>query len=339
MAARAAREALPGRVSTGAVPQVAVVIVNYNGGAMLARCLEALGRQTFRDFHTVVVDNGSVDGSADGIERRYPGDEVVRAGRNLGFAAGNNLGLRHARGAEWVALLNPDAYAAPDWLEKMIHAAGLGEYDFFGCRMRLADHPELLDGTADVYHVSGLAWRRDHGTPAASGAALPGEIFGPCAAAALYRRADIEAAGGFDEAYFCYFEDVDLAFRLRLAGLRCGYVPDAVVDHVSSGIAGRRSDFSTYHGHRNLVWTYFKDMPTPLFWLYLPMHLAANLAAILVCACRGQLGVVLRAKWDALAGLPRVLRERRKVQARRRVTAGTLRTAMARGLGALTGRN
>ncbi len=325
-------------MSAAAAPRVAVVIVNYNGGAMLARCLDALGRQTFRDFHTVVVDNASADGSADGLEGRYPGVEVVRAGGNLGFAAGNNLGIRHARGAEWVALLNPDAYAAPDWLEMLMRAAQAAEYDFFGCRMRLADHPDLLDGTADVYHVSGLAWRRDHGAPAAGEAAAPGEIFGPCAAAALYRRADIEAAGGFDEAYFCYFEDVDLAFRLRLAGLRCGYVPGAVVDHVSSGIAGRRSDFSTYHGHRNLVWTYFKDMPAPLFWLYLPMHLVANLLAIAVCAGRGQLGVILRAKRDALAGLPRVLRERRVVQARRRAGAGAVRAAMARGLGALAGR-
>jgi GT2 family glycosyltransferase len=325
-------------VNGAAAPRVAVIIVNYNGGAMLARCLDALGAQTFRDFRAIIVDNGSADGSADGLEARHPGVEVVRAGANLGFAAGNNLGLRHAAGAEWVALLNPDAYAAPDWLEKLMLAAERSGFDFFGCRMRLADAPHLLDGTADVYHVSGMAWRRDHGTAVASGAGEAGEIFGPCAAAALYRRADLEAAGGFDESYFCYFEDVDLAFRLRLAGLRCAYVPGAVVDHVSSGIAGRRSDFATYHGHRNLVWTYFKDMPAPLFWLYLPLHVAANLLAIAVCACRGQLGVVLRAKRDALAGLPRVLRERRVVQAKRTASVGGVRTAMARGLGALLGR-
>ena len=325
-------------MSTPVASRVAVVIVNYNGGAMLARCLAALAGQTYRDFRTIVVDNASSDGSADGIEARHAGVKLVRADGNLGFAAGNNLGLRHAGDAEWVALLNPDAYAAPDWLENLMRAAEATGFDFFGCRMRLADHPHLLDGTADIYHVSGLAWRRDHGAPVSAGAAQADEIFSPCAAAALYRRADLEAVGGFDESYFCYFEDVDLAFRLRLRGLRCAYVPEAVVDHVSSGISGRRSDFSTYHGHRNLVWTYFKDMPAPLFWLYLPLHLLANLVSIAVCARRGQLRVILRAKRDALAGLPRVLRARRAVQVQRRADWRTLRATMARGLGALLAR-
>ena len=317
---------------------VVVIIVNFNGGAMLGRCLDALARQTFRGFRTIVVDNASTDGSTKGIEARHPGVELLRAGRNLGFSAGNNLGIARAVGAEWIALLNPDAYAAPDWLERLMQAAKSSGYDFFGCRMRLADAPHLLDGTADVYHVSGLAWRRDHGVSVERGSAGASEIFGPCAAAALYRRADLEAVGGFDESYFCYFEDVDLAFRLRLAGLRCAYVPEAVVDHVSSGISSQRSDFSTYHGHRNLVWTYVKDMPGPLFWLYLPIHLLVNLMAIVVCARRGQLRVILRAKRDALAGLPRIVRARRAVQAQRRAKPASLRAVMARGLGALLGR-
>lgn len=322
-------------VSDQAGYSTAVIIVNYNAGAMLARCLEALERQTFRDFHTIVVDNGSSDGSAEGIESRYPRVTLVRAGENLGFAAGNNLGLQHAGAVQWIALLNPDAYAAADWLERFVAAGDKAEFDFFGCGMRLADSPEILDGTGDVYHVSGVAWRRDHGARASAGARDADEIFAPCAAAALYRRVDLEAVGGFDESYFCYFEDVDLAFRLRLRGLRCAYVPDAVVDHVSSGITGKRSDFATYHGHRNMVWTYVKDMPAPLFWLYLPLHLFANLLGVAVCALRGQFGVALRAKRDALLGLPRVLRERRRVQAETRAGWRAIRAGMARGLSTL----
>lgn len=318
---------------------VAVVIVNFNAGAMLERCLAALDRQTFRDFHTIVIDNASSDGSADGIDARHSQVTLIRAGANLGFAAGNNLGLRHAGNAEWIVLLNPDAYAAPDWLERFIAAALAREFDFFGCRMRLADAPELLDGTGDSYHTSGVAWRRDHGVRLGAGVQDAGEIFAPCAAAALYRRADLEAVGGFDESYFCYFEDIDLGFRLRLQGRRCGYVPDAVVDHVSSGITGKHSDFATYHGHRNMVWTYVKDMPAPLFWLYLPLHLCANLLGVAACALRGQLGVVLRAKRDALRGLPRVLRERARVQAQARADWRALRAAMARGFPALWNRS
>lgn len=318
---------------------VAVIIVNYNAGDMLGRCLTALERQTFRDFSVIVVDNDSSDGSAEGIELRHPGVKLLRAGGNIGFAAGNNLGIRHAVGAEWILLLNPDAYAAPDCLERLVAAARAGEFDFFGCLMRLADTPDFLDGTGDMYHTSGVAWRRDHGAAFRAGTQAPGEIFAPCAAAALYRRADLEAVGGFDERYFCYFEDIDLAFRLRLRGLRCGYVPEAMVDHVSSGISGKRSDFSTYHGHRNMVWTYVKDMPALLFWLYLPLHLCANLFAVAACGARGQMGVVLRAKRDALLGLPRVLRERAAVQSASRAGWRALRAPMSRGLRALWSRS
>ena len=101
---------------------------------------------------------------------------------------------------------------------------------------------------------------------------------------------------------------------------------------MSSGITGRRSDFATYHGHRNLVWTYVKDMPGALFWLLLPVHLLMNLASVAVCALRGQLGVVLRAKRDALAGLPAALRQRREIQAARKVGLGTLLGVMSWGI-------
>jgi GT2 family glycosyltransferase len=309
---------------------VAVLVVNYNSGGMLARCLEALERQTTRDFHAVVVDNASSDGSAEGVEERFSNVTLVRAGANLGFAAGNNLALRHAGGARWIALLNPDAFAEPGWLESFVAAAEAAPtFSFFGCRMLLADSPQFLDGTGDAYHVSGASWRRDHGVAAARGVKEPGVIFAPCAAAALYSRAALEEVGGFDERYFCYHEDVDLAFRLRLRGHRCWYVPQAVVHHVSSGITGRRSDFATYHGHRNLVWTYVKDMPGALFWLLLPLHLAMNLASIAVCALRGQLGVILRAKRDALAGLPAALRQRRAIQAARKVPVGEILRVMS----------
>ncbi len=312
---------------------VCVLIVNYNGGAHLPRCLESLSRQTVRDFRVVVVDNGSSDGSADGIDGRYANVTLVRAGRNLGFAAGNNLALTHAGGAEWIALLNPDAFPEPEWLERMMLAAfAWPGFSFFGSRMLLADAPQLLDGTGDVYHASGMAWRRDHGVPTERGAAEAGEIFSPCAAAALYARAALDEAAGFDERYFCYHEDVDLAFRLRLLGHRCRFVPDAIVHHVSGGIAGRRSDFATYHGQRNLVWTYVKDMPGALFWLFLPLHLLMNAAAVAVCAARGQLGVVLRAKRDALRGLGAALAQRRAIQAARRAGSRELLAVMSFGL-------
>ncbi len=315
---------------------VAVIIVNFNSGTLLDECLRHARAQTRRPERIIVVDNASQDGSADRLESDYPEVELIRSDRNLGFAAANNLGVQRVTGAEWLALLNPDAFPEPDWLERLLKAAQAHpECASFGSRLLDANDPGRLDGTGDVYHVSGLAWRRDHGRPVVSGADEAGEIFAPCAAAALYRRDAFLEAGGFDEDYFCYFEDVDLGFRLRLLGYGCRSVPEAMVRHVGSAVTGRRSPFSLYHGHRNLVWTWCKNMPALLFWLYLPQHVLLNLGAVLWYALRGQGITLLRAKWDALRGLPRCWRQRRVIQPRRRISAWRLRQAMSRGLLAL----
>ena len=151
------------------------------------------------------------------------------------------------------------------------------------------------------------------------------EIFSPCAAAALYRRNALVAVGAFDEDHFCYLEDVDLGFRLRLAGFRAIYVPGAVVHHVGSATSGgQHSDFALYHGHRNLVWTYVKNMPGALFWMCLPLHLFLNLVAVLVFAIRGRGKVLLRAKRDAIKGVPKMWAKRRAVQRSRRVPLSSL---------------
>jgi GT2 family glycosyltransferase len=312
--------------------KIAVVIVNYNGGILLERCLSALTGQAYGSFRTIVVDNASSDGSADGIETHHPEVRVIRLPRNIGFAASNNAGIKAAEGSDWIACLNPDAFPEPDWLAQFVRAAErTPEKAFFGCRMLQAEDPQRLDGTGDIYHVSGLAWRRDHRAPVAQGVQEAGEIFAPCAAAALYPRDALLEVGGFDESYFCYFEDIDLAFRLRLRGYRCWYVPEAVVHHMGSAITGRRSDFSLYQGHRNLVWTFFKDMPGPLLWLYLPQHLLLNLVTILVFAFRGKTRVILSAKWDAIRQLGRIFRERKAVQSSRRTGIADLRRAMTTG--------
>lgn len=320
----------PNRPPQKAAVRVAVLIVNFNSGSLLGECLRHVRAQTRRPEQVIVVDNASNDGSSNRAECDYPGVTVVRLEHNLGFAAANNLAARRAGEVDWLALLNPDAFPEPDWLERWLAAADVHpDYACFGARLVDAGDARRLDGTGDVYHVSGLAWRRDHGRRIVDGERDAGEIFAPCAAAALYRRTAFFEADGFDEAYFCYFEDIDLGFRLRLLGYRCGYVADAVVRHVGSAVTGRRSPFSLYYGHRNLVWTWCKNMPGSLFWRYLLLHLLLNLGSVLWYTLRGRGGVLLRAKWDAVQGLPRCWRQRRAIQSQRRVSAGALRQMMS----------
>ena len=304
------------------VATVTVVIVNWNGGRFLDRCLSAVQAQTIIPNEIILVDNASSDGSLD-IVRRFPSVRVLQQEKNLGFARGNNVAIQASAGeSEWVALLNPDAFPDPHWLEAMLSASrNYPAFDVFGARLVKAQNPAIADGEGDAYHISGLVWRIGHGKLLASCSDRYREVFSPCAAAALYRRNVLLKIGGFDEDFFCYVEDVDMGFRLRLAGHKALYVPDAVVHHVGSATTGgQHSDFSMYHGHRNLVWTFVKDMPGAVFWLCLPLHVTMNLVALAVFTWRGQSRVIWRAKWDALKGLPKMWRKRRLVQSNRIAT-------------------
>ena len=303
-------------------PKVAVIIVNWNGDRFLDRCLTAILAQTVAPHEIILVDNASSDASLE-ILQRFPSVRVLAQSENLGFARGNNLAISEADvESKWIALLNPDAFAEPRWLEALLLSVRkYPDFDLFCSKLVMASNPALLDGASDAYHISGLVWRMGHGSPNLSFSDHEQEVFSPCAAAALYRRSSLLAMGGFDEDFFCYVEDVDLGFRLRLAGYRCLYVPSSVAHHVGSGTTGgKHSDFAVYHGHRNLVWTYVKDMPGILFWIFLPLHLAMNLVVLAVFAWRGQGRVVLRAKRDALLGLPGMWKKRRLVQSKRKVS-------------------
>lgn len=297
---------------------VTVVIVNWNSGALLAHCLQSLVGQSCAPKRILVFDNGSSDGSLDKIG---PAERVsVRhAGRNLGFAQANNRAVAECD-TEWVAFLNPDAFPETGWLEGLIKAAHqYPDSASFGSRQMVHGADLLLDGTGDVYHFSGLAWRSGYGRRLSSSDVVGRSIFSACAGAALYRRSAFLEVGGFDEDYFCYAEDVDLGFRLRLAGFKSMYVANSVVEHVGSASSGgRHSDFSVYHGHRNLVWTFIKNMPGVLFWLLLPAHILLNVITVVYFTFRGQGRVIMRAKWDALKGVPSAWRKRRVIQSSRK---------------------
>jgi GT2 family glycosyltransferase len=312
---------------------VAVLVVNWNSGDLLRRCLHCLNEQQRRPDQVIVVDNASTDDSLSLAADVMDDVKLIRLPQNVGFARANNLGAAAASGVDALALLNPDAFPDPRWLESLVAAADRHpDVAAFASQIRLASAPDRLDGAGDTYHVSGRAWRSAHKQPLTAAPDAEVEVFAPCAAAALYRRRAFEEVGGFDERYFCYFEDLDLGFRLRLRGHRSLYVPAAIVEHVSSALSGYRSDFSVYHGERNMVWTFVKNMPTPLFWRYLPQHLLLNVASLFYYPLRGQGRVVWRAKLDALKGLPLVWRDRRTVQNARRVEPDTLRRALRHGV-------
>jgi N-acetylglucosaminyl-diphospho-decaprenol L-rhamnosyltransferase len=293
-------------------PWARVIVVNHNAGPLLQACLDALAAQTLRQFEAIIVDNASRDGSIEAL--RLPDDRfrVIRASANLGFAAANNLGAAGCQ-AGWIATLNPDAAPRKTWLEELRRATLRHKgVRMFGSTQIDAAHPDRVDGFGDVYSIFGTAWR---GASGAAVAALPDddrEVFAPCAAAALYARDAFLAEGGFDESFFCYLEDIDLGFRLRLRGERCVQVRRAEMLHVGSAIAGADSDFFVFHSTRNRLWVMVKNLPSPLIWLVLLLQIAV---VPLVLLRRGrQWGPALLGLGAGLLGLPKMWRERRKVQ-------------------------
>jgi GT2 family glycosyltransferase len=267
------------------------------------------------------------------VENRWPALSlrVERLGVNKGFSVANNMGARLARG-QWLALLNPDAFPEPNWLENLLGAAAKNpDFAIFASCQLQANIPHLLDGAGDAFHISGLAWRRFAGWPAAQFGLKTEEVFSPCAAAALYSLQAFLQVGGFDEDFFSYHEDVDLGFRLRLRGFRCLYVPDAVVHHIGSASLGVQSDFALYHWQRNFIWSFVQNMPSALLWEALPSHLMANVIYILQYTFQGRLSVLWKAKMDAVNGLRRAFHKRREIQKYRRVSHVDLLQRMERG--------
>jgi GT2 family glycosyltransferase len=309
-------------------PAVSVVLVAYQSGPTLELCLQALWAQTFNDLEVLVVDNASTDGAPQAATAAHPAVQLVEAGENLGFAGGVNRGAALARG-RWMALINPDAYADPDWLAALIAAsARYPDVRCFASRQLMADDTTRLDGLGDVMSATGFPYRggykrRDPGV-------LPaGEVFSACGGAMLIDRALFLALGGFDERLFCYCEDVDLGYRLRLAGERVMVVPDAVVRHVGSASSGGpRSDFAVFHGTRNRLWVFVKDTPPALLWLTAPLHVFATALLFVRHALRRELAAPWRGLKAGVRGLPGAFAARREVQAGRRKGSWAIASAM-----------
>jgi hypothetical protein len=304
-------------------PDVSVVIVTWNGRQHLDICLAAVAAQQGVATETIIVDNGSTDGTAELIRSGYPWVKLVALAENRGFAGGNNAGAREARG-RFVAFLNNDTSPDPGWLRALL--AGIDEPAGFALttsRIVYMHDPDVIDSAGDGMLRWGGAYKRHHGEPT-SMAPVTEEVFGVCGAACMMPKAVFDDIGGFDEDFFASHEDVDLSYRARLRGYRCRYVADAVVRHVGSATLGTVSPFSVFHGQRNLEWTYIKDTPGPLLWKTLPGHVVYDIAAGVHFTRIGMLRPYLRAKIAAFAGLSRTLRKRAAVQRTRRVAASAI---------------
>jgi GT2 family glycosyltransferase len=289
-------------------PTVSVVIVNWNGRRWLEQCLPTLEAQTFRDFEILVVDNGSTDGSPAWLAEQWPGVRLLAQADNLGFAAGNNAGIRAGRG-RYIATLNNDTRAGPDWLAALVQAAEEPGVGMVASRIVQWQQPDRLDSAGIEVDWAGIAWNRGWGEPVDT-AAASAYVFGPSAGAALYRRDLLTGIGLFDESFFAFYEDVDLAWRAQQAGWGCRYAPDALVYHWHSATAGKVPGQKLYLLARNRLWCVLKNYPLPGLLLALPVIGLTDVLSTAYQTIRNRSGAPIRGRWAALQGARLVWRRR-----------------------------
>ncbi|HEX2233438.1 MAG TPA: glycosyltransferase family 2 protein [Thermoleophilaceae bacterium] len=299
---------------------LAVVVVTYRSAAVAPRNLARLFEQLDERDELLVVDNASNDGTADAIRTAVPRARILEQLRNLGFAAGCNIGAA-ASSAPLLLFLNPDAVPEPGCVESLRVAAA--QRPDWGAWQALVTMPGggHVNTSGGITHFSGIGWAGACGEPVTAVAAEPYEVSFASGAALVVRREAWERVGGFDERYFMYGEDLDLSLRLWLAGLKVGIVPSARVEHEYEFEKGGRKWFLL---ERNRWWTVLSDYPAALLALLAPALLGLELVILLAAARGGWLGQKLRAQLSVVLGLPAILARRRRVQRARTVGSAEL---------------
>ena len=290
-------------------PLISIVIVNFNGLRYLGPCLSSLGIQSYEPCEIILVDNGSLDGSAGYVRTHFPGVILVETGINRGFAGGTNAGIKEAHG-EFILTLNNDTIADTKFLENIVKPM-IADSRIGMCASKMLFPDGRINSTGICISRSGAAWDRGIFEADTGQYEDESEVFGPCAGAALYRRAMLDEIGLFDEDFFLYMEDVDLAFRARRAGWLCRYIPAAQVIHIHGGTSGINSEISVYYGNRNLLWYVIKNFPVRTLLICLPWIIGRNCGDIPFYIHQGRWRAIFRAKFDSVKGIRTMWRKRK----------------------------
>lgn len=318
-------------------PKASIIIVNLNGERFLDICLSSLKNQTFQDFETIVVDNGSTDNSLRLLEDKYSNFiRIIRIRENSGFAKGNNIGILKASG-KFIITLNNDIEADARWLGELIEAAQADErIGMCASKIRSFYNRDIIDSAGVNIYWDGMSRGRGRLEKDIGQYDRDKEALIPSACAALYRKDMLDEIGIFDEDFFAYCEDTDLGLRGRLAGWKCVLVPSAVVYHHYSATSGRYSSFKAFMVERNHIWVALKVFPV---WILMILPLFTFIRLIIQCislfrykfrdkdsvSSQGRLKmqiflVGIKAYICALKSLPVVLRKRKSIQLKRRVS-------------------
>jgi hypothetical protein len=314
------------------MPEISVIVLNWNGKHFLETCLTALRRQTFRDFEAILVDNGSQDGSVEYVRTNFPEVHLILLNENRGFTGGNIAGwelVRNGPADGLIVLLNNDTEVHPLWLEEFHKASSVYAHGgIFASKMMMFDDRNRIENCGVGMSTIGFTIDLGRGETDSPTWSEPRQVFGACAGAAAYRRSMLEDIGFLDNDFFMTSEDVDLSFRAQLRGYECWMIPGAIVYHHYRGAMSKFPARQAFFTHRNSEFVYFKNMPAGLMLGHLPARVIYELAATVFSFRAGYGRVFVKAKIDALRHLATVIRKRRHIQGRRTVSNAQLRLRM-----------
>ncbi len=334
-------------ISQTNIPLVSIIVVNWNGIEYIDECLASLEKQTWGNKEFILVDNGSHDGSTELMQKwaeRIPNAQVIVLDKNSGFCEANNLAFARSRG-EWIALLNNDAVAEPNWIEELVQRGDPGRrIGMLGSKILFAEPEGVIDKAGHLIYWDGQ--NRGRGTMEKDIGQYDKEeeILWPDACAALYHRRIFEETGGFDETFFAFGDDADLGMRARLLGWEAWYVPKAVVYHRHSATAGVYSPLKIMLVERNRLLLAIKNFPLSLllsnpYWSlrrFIWHAYAASKrqgAAAQLVAAQGWIRspfILVWAHASAIRNLPSALRKRWKIQKTRRLKRREVYDLMSR---------
>ena len=328
--------------------EITVIIANWNGKKYLKDCFDSLTKQSYKDFKIIFVDNGSEDGSVDFVRENFPETEIIQFRKNTGFSFGYNAGIKKALEDEYISyivVLNNDTKLHEKFIENMIDCSQRHP-DAGSVQPKVLNFfdPEKIDCAGILLSVDGVATNRGYSEKDGKKYDEEKEIFGATGAASLFTRKALEKTQlsegeYFDNSHFAYYEDVDLAWRMRLAGFKSFYCPKAVTRHVHSATAGGISGFKAYYLNRNRFFTLIKNYPlcrlTTILFIFTPVRYIFLLFRVIMKKGRkgaefsGQSKMmvakeILRAWGSVVANIPDLVKKRRAIQKNKKVSSGEM---------------
>jgi GT2 family glycosyltransferase len=315
------------------LPLISTVILNWNGKEYLHPCLQSVKGQTYPNIEIILVDNASTDGSIEYIKDLLSDLRLIINYRNIGYGGGNNRGIEEARG-RYIFVLNSDTEIEKRCVELLWECIETDQrIGVTTPKILLYDRRDVIDAAGLTIYPDGLSIGRGRLEPQEKYNQRE-EVFFGSGCASLFRKEMLEEIGLFDEDFFAYAEDTDLGWRARLARWKSYYVPEAVVYHHHSKKFGTYSPLKAFLVERNRIWVAWKNFPLPILYLWpfytLWRYFYQGIGALIQRGASGRFGqesssfllifILMKAYLSGLRGLPAILRKRKEVQTKKRMS-------------------